>query len=324
LLRWGLLGTARINRLIIPAIRASARSVVHAVASRDPARGRAYADTWHIPNVSASYDHLLASGVDIVYVSLPNALHVPWTLRALTAGRHVLCEKPLALTPEDARRVADAAAAAHLVVFDGFMYRHHAQSRRIADLVTGGAIGTLRAMTGGFTYMQNREHDVRLDPALGGGALWDIGCYPVHFGQWLAGARAISVMASGDIGPTGVDERVAGVVTYASGTTLTFHTGFRAAYETHMHIVGTDGVLDVPRPFRPDVDSHVVLHRRDHVERIDTGGNAPFVDEVRDMEDAVLGVKPPPVPLDESRTLAATIVAIHESARTSAACNVVD
>ena len=322
MLRWGLLGTARINRLIIPAIRASDRSVVAAVASRDGARGRAYAATWDIPAVHASYDALLAADLDIIYISLPNSLHVPWTLRALAAGRHVLCEKPLALGPDYARRVAEAAASARRVVFDGFMYRHHAQARRIADLIAGGSIGTLRTFTGGFTYMQNREHDVRLDPALGGGALWDVGCYPIHFARWLAGADAAHVVADAEIGPSGVDERAAGLVTYANGITLRFHTGFRAAYDTHMRIAGTDGILDVPRPYRPDVDSHVILHRGETSERIETGGNARFVDEVRDMEDAVLGLRPPVVPLEESVQLAATIVAIHESARTRTARNV--
>ena len=321
-LRWGILGTARINRLVIPAIRASDRSEVAAVASRDGARGQAYAATWNIPRVYTSYDELLAAELDVIYVSLPNSLHVPWTLRALAAGRHVLCEKPLALTPDDVRRVAQAAAAERRVVFDGFMYRHHAQSRRIAELIAGGAIGTLRSLTGGFTYMQNREHDVRLDPDLGGGALWDVGCYPIHFGRWLAGTDAARVVATTRLAPSGVDESAAGVVTYAHGVELHFHTGFRAAYDTHMRIAGTDGILDVPRPYRPDTASHVVLHRGDSRERIDIAGNAPFVDEVHDMEDAVLGIKAPVVPLEESRRLAATIVAIHESARTGTARDV--
>ena len=322
-LKWGLLGTARINRLIIPAIRASNRSVVSAVASRDAARGRAYAAAWNIPTVHGSYDALLDADLDIIYISLPNSLHADWTLRALAAGRHVLCEKPLALTPGDVRRIADAAARQRRVVCDGFMYRHHAQSPLIAELIANGAIGTLRSFTGGFTYMQSREHDVRLDPALGGGALWDVGCYPVHFARWLAGADAVRVMADAQVGPSGVDERAAGVVTYATGVELHFHTGFRAEYDTHMRIAGTDGFLDVPRPYRPEMESHVVLHRGDASERIATGGNAPFVDEVRDMEDAVLGVKPPRVPLEESAQLAATIVAIHESARTGLARDVV-
>jgi len=322
-LRWGLLGTARINRLIIPAIRASDRSEVAAVASRDGARGQAYAATWNIPAVYASYDELLAADLDIIYISLPNSLHVPWTLRAVAAGHHVLCEKPLALTADDVRRVAQAAAAERRVVVDGFMYRHHAQSRRIAELIAGGAIGALRSLTGGFTYMQNRERDVRLDPALGGGALWDVGCYPIHFGRWLAGADASRVAAAAQLGSSGVDESAAGVVTYANGVELHFHSGFRAAYDTHMRVAGTDGILDVPRPYRPDTECHVVLHRGSTSERIDTGGSAPFVDEVRDLEDAALGLKAPAVPLEESRQLAATIVAIHESARTGTARDVV-
>ena len=314
-LRWGLLGTARVNRLIIPAIRTSARSVVHAVASRDADRARGYAAIWAIPRAFASYDEMLASDLDIVYISLPNSLHVPWTLRAVEAGKHVLCEKPLALTADEVRRVADASTRCGRIVTEAFMYRHHAQTKRIADLIEGGAIGSVRTLVGGFTYMRSRSPDVRLDATLGGGSLWDVGCYPVSFGQHVAGAPARSALATQQLGPTGVDEHFAGTLTYANGVTMQFHSGFRAIYDTLMRIVGSEGVLDIPRPYRPATSGSITLRRGEAVEQIHITGSAPFVDEVIDMETAVRGERPARVTLEESRVLAATLVALRISAR---------
>ena len=322
LLRWGLLGTARINRLIIPAIRASSRSVVHAVASRDGDRARTYAALWSIPHAFASYDDLLAADVDVLYISLPNSLHVPWTLRAIEAGLHVLCEKPLALAPDDVRRISEVAAQRTRVVTEGFMYRHHAQTARVAELISDGAVGTIQTLVGGFTYMQNRADDVRLDPSLGGGALWDVGCYPVSFGQWIAGAPPTSVIAAQRVGPTMVDEHFGGTVTYANDVTLHFNAGFRAVYDTLMRIIGTEGILEIRRPYRPDAHSEIIVGRADAVERIDIAGNAPFVDQIIDMEDAVLGGRPGRVTLEESRVLAATLVALHDAARERRAIDV--
>jgi xylose dehydrogenase (NAD/NADP) len=315
LLRWGLLGTARINRLLIPAIRASARSVVHAVASRDRARAIAYAAEWHIPHACPSYAALLASDIDIVYVPLPNALHTEWTLRALAAGKHVLCEKPLALTAADVDTIADAAARHRLVVSEGFMYRHHAQTLSVQRLVADGAIGELRAIAGAFSYPRSRDRDVRLDPALGGGVLWDVGCYPASFAQAIAGAPPIAVCATQQAGPTGVDEQCTGTITYRNGVDAQIFASFRAAYHTAVHLTGTTGAIEIDRPFRPDPVETIRIRRDRDVERVDVRGGAIFVDEVTDMEDAVLGVRPPRISLAESRTLAATLAAMHASAR---------
>ncbi len=315
LLRWGLLGTARINRLIIPAIRVSARSIVHAVASRDRDRARSYAASWSIPRAFASYDELLAADIDVLYISLPNSLHAPWTLRAIEAGLHVLCEKPLALAPDDVRRISEAAAQRARVVTEGFMYRHHAQTERVAASIKGGSIGSIQTLVGGFTYMQSRAEDARLDPSLGGGALWDVGCYPVSFGQWIAGARPAGVIAAQRVGPTMVDEDFGGTVTYANDVMLHFNAGFRAAYDTLMRVIGSEGVLEIPRPYRPDARSEIIIRRADAIERIDIAGNPPFVDQIIDLEDAVLDGRPSRVTLEESRVLAATLAALHEAAR---------
>src|SRR5438034_443307 len=162
-LRWGLLGTARINRALIPAIRAAARSRLIGVASRDPARADAYAREWEIPRAFGSYERMLADpDIDVVYVSLPNHLHVEWACAAARRGKHVLCEKPLALDEAGVDQIVAAAAEGGVVVAEAFMYRHHAQTREVQRLVDDRAIGELRFIRGSFSFPLSREHDVRL------------------------------------------------------------------------------------------------------------------------------------------------------------------
>jgi len=314
-LRWGLLGTARINRRLIPALRASVRSRLVAVGSRDRARAAAYARDWDIPEAHGSYDALLASPVDIVYNALPNSLHVPWTLAAVAAGKHVLCEKPLALTPTDVDAVITASRTAGMVVAEGFMYRHHAQTAAILDTVRAGAIGEVQVVSSGFSYLRQRPDDVRLDPALGGGVLWDIGCYPVSLAHLITGrpARVVGLMRSG---PTGVDEAFAGTLACRNGAIAQITASFGAAYQAFLRIVGTCGTMAVDHPFRPGPTGQFRIERGDRVESVTVNGNPLFVDEVTDMEDAVLGRRGQLLTLEESRAHAATLAALHQSART--------
>jgi D-xylose 1-dehydrogenase (NADP+, D-xylono-1,5-lactone-forming) len=314
-LKWGLLGTARINRLLIPAIRASERSELVAVASRSEERAREYAAEWRIGDTT-SYEGLLARrDIDIVYVPLPNSLHAPWSIRAMEAGKHVLCEKPLALSVAEVDAMEEASRRHGRVITEGFMYRHHAQTARIQQLVATGAIESLRTITSAFTFMQSREADVRLDPALGGGSLWDIGCYPVSLGQLLAGAAPVEVSGLRQDGATGVDEWFAGTIRYGNGVTCQFHCGFRATHQTFLRLVGSDGVLEAHRPFRPERREHLLLTRAGTVEEIVVEGNAIFADEVEDIEDAALGIRRPRIALSESRMHVATLEALHRAAR---------
>jgi predicted dehydrogenase len=314
-LKWGLLGTARINRLVIPAIRASARSELVAVASRSRERAAAYAAEWQIAEAT-TYEALIARpDIDIVYVPLPNSLHAAWTIRAVEAGKHVLCEKPLALSVAEVDAIASASRRHGRVVAEGFMYRHHAQTARIVALVEGGAIGALRTITSGFTFMQHREADVRLDPALGGGSLWDVGCYPVSMAQLLAGAPPAEVSGIREDAASGVDDMFSGAIRYANGVTCQFHCGFRAAHQTFLRLVGTGGVLEAHRPFRPERREHLLLTRDGRVEEVIVDGGPIFADEVADMEDAVLGIRPPRISLGESRMHVATLDALHRAAR---------
>ncbi|MEW6322588.1 MAG: Gfo/Idh/MocA family oxidoreductase [Acidobacteriota bacterium] len=318
-LRWGLLGTARINRRLIPAMRAAGRSAVAAVASRDRARAAAYASEWDIPLAFGSYEALLGSdAVDAVYIPLPNSLHVEWTLAALAAGKHVLCEKPLALTPADVERIAAAAAAADRVAAEGFMYRHEPLTRHVAALVAGGAVGELVHVDAGFTYTQSRAGDVRLDPALGGGSLWDVGCYAVSYARLLAG-EPVSAFGWARPGPSGTDDSFAGLLRTSAGVTASVVSSFRAGNHAWLEATGSTGTLRLANPFKPGPSEVIEIRRDEAVERLAVPGSPRmFVAEIEDFVGAALDGRLPAVTLADSRGNAAALAALSESARRGA------
>lgn len=315
--RWGILGTARINRRLIPAIRAAARCELVAIASRDLSRGEAYAREWGIAQATDGYQALLDDeDVDAVYIPLPNSEHVPWTLAAIAAGKHVLCEKPLALDPADVDRIATAANARGVIVEEGFMYPHEPLTRRVESLVAAGAVGAVRAVSSGFTFALDRQPDVRLDPVLGGGALWDVGCYPVSYAERLIGRRVVSVVGRAHWSGTGVDEEFTGIVEFAGGATASIHSGFRAPYRTWLEIIGTEGALRVPNPFRPEPTETLELERASGIERIEvTGSTLLFQREVEDFVASVLDRQASVVTLTDSRRMVATLSSLYRSAR---------
>ena len=318
-MRWGILGTARINRRIIPAMRLARRSELIAVASRTQARADAYAREWSIPRAVGGYGALLDDPrIDAVYIPLPNTDHVPWTLAAIAAGKHVLCEKPLALDPSEVDRIAAAAAAAKVIVEEGFMYRHEPLTERVVSLITDGAIGSLRAIVSGFTFALEPGANIRLEPSLGGGALWDVGSYPVTYAQLIAGQEPKMVFGTAQWHPSGVDEEFMGLLRFGHGATANIYGGFRAAYRTWLEILGSDGALTVPNPFRPGPLETLALERNGTVEPIVVHGSPEiFVREIEHFEARVLDGAPAVVSLAESRRTAATLSALYASARES-------
>ena len=325
---WGLLGTARINRHLIPAMRAARRSRLVAVASREASRAAAYAQEWGVDVVHSSYDALLRDRhVDAVYIPLPNSLHVEWTLRALDAGKHVLCEKPLALAAEDVDRITAVARARGLVVAEGFMYRHEPLTARVIELLEQECVGTPVCINAGFTYMQTRDPDIRRDVGLGGGSLWDVGCYAVSIARLVAGAEPTSVVGlattrSGDdfAQGTSVDDTFAGVLRFSSGLIATVHSSFRAEYRGWLEVTGTAGVLRVGNPFRPGALEQIDVRRAGRWTRIDVDGSPlPFVRQIDDFVAAVLDAKAPALSLTDSRGNAAVLAALYASARTGRA-----
>ena len=291
-LRWGLLGTARINRSLIPAIRASARSQLVGVASRSAERARSYAGEWQIPVACDSYEAMLGDPqIDAVYIPLPNHLHVEWTLNAIAAGKHVLCEKPIALVASDVDRVAEAAARRGVVVAEAFMYRHHPLTLRVAAMVNNGHIGRLRVVRGAFTFTLARPNDVRLVPEWGGGSLWDVGCYPVSYARLLAG-EPLAVSAQAVRHPTGIDMAVAGTLLFADDVVGVFDCGFGAHFRTFVEISGTDGVITLETPFKPGADAPLRLTKGDDVQTVVVPGESLYLGEVQDLEAAVIDGRP--------------------------------
>jgi predicted dehydrogenase len=313
--RWGILGTARINRRLVPALHASSRGKLCAVASRDLARATAHARHYAIPRAVQGYQTLLDDpAIDAVYIPLPNTEHVPWTLAAIAAGKHVLCEKPLALDPHDVDRIAAAAAAAGVLVEEGFMYRHEPQTGRIVSLLRDGAIGAVRAIVSGFTFLLEGEHNIRLDPSLGGGALWDVGCYPVTFALLIAAHEPTMAVGTAHWNASGVDDEFMGLLRFREGLTASIYAGFRAEYRTWLEVLGSTGALTVPNPFKPGPIEVLELERGGTIERIEVEGSPMiFVRQIEDFEARILDGAHPVVPLTESRQTAATIAALYAS-----------
>ena len=315
-LNWGLLSTARINRALIKPLRASKRNQLLAVASRTQDSAEAYAREWKIPRAHGSYEALLADPeIDVLYNPLPNHLHAEWTIKAVEAGKHVLCEKPLTLSADEVDEVQDAARKHGRVVTEAFMYRHHPQTLQVQDLVREGALGALKLIRGSFTYVLSRSGDVRLDPAMGGGSIWDVGCYPISYARTIVGGEPLEVFGWEVTGPTGIDETFVGQMRFADDVYAQFDSSFAIPFQTFMEIVGSEATLKIPKPFKPETDEKIYLTRGDKTETIKIKGQELYIGEVEDMADAVLLGRQSRVSLADSRANVAAISALLESAR---------
>ncbi len=316
-LKWGLLSTANINRALIPPLRASKRNRLVAVASRTKDSADRYGREWKIAQAYGSYEELLADPeIDVVYNPLPNHLHAEWTIKAVEAGKHVLCEKPLALSVEEVDAVKAAAQRHGRVVAEAFMYRHHPQTLKVVELVRSGALGTLKLIRGSFSYVLSRESDVRNQPDLGGGSIWDVGCYPISFARTLVGEEPLEVFGWQVIGPTGIDETFVGQMKFANNIHMQFDSSFVTHFNNYMEIVGSQGILDIPEPAKPRKEEKIYLTRGDQREAIEFKSDMLYLYEVEDMADAILLGRAPRISLDDSRGNIMVILALLESART--------
>jgi predicted dehydrogenase len=317
ILNWGLLSTARINRALIPPLGASKRNQLEAVASRTKDSADNYAREWKIPRAYGSYEELLADPeIDVIYNSLPNHLHAEWTIKAVEAGKHVLCEKPLALSVEDVDAIKDAAQKHGRIVTEAFMYRHHPQTLKVVDLVRSGALGTVKLIRGSFAYMLSRESDVRMQFELGGGSIWDVGCYPISFARILMGEEPLEVFGWQVIGPTGIDETYVGQMKFTNDIYMQFDSSFVTHFDNYEEIIGTEGILHIPHPAKPETEDKIYLTRDDKIETIEIKADMLYLYEVEDMADAILLGHAPRISLQDSRDNVKTILAFLESART--------
>lgn len=315
-LNWGFLSTARINRALIPPLQVSKRNTLLAVASRTQENAEAYAKEQRIPRAYGSYEALLADPeIDVIYNPLPNHLHAEWTIKAVQAGKHVLCEKPLALSVDEVDAIKSAAHEHGRIVAEAFMYRHHPKTLKAQEIVKSGSLGTLKLIRGSFTFLLTREGDVRLNPDMGGGSIWDVGCYPISYTRSVLGEEPLEVFGWQVAGPTGVDETFVGQMRFRGGVIMQFDASFAVPFHSFMEVIGSEGTLNIPKPFKPGVNEKLYLTRDDKTETITVKGQELYIGEVEDMADAILLGKDQRVPLDDSRANVAVITALLESSR---------
>ncbi|HXQ85323.1 MAG TPA: Gfo/Idh/MocA family oxidoreductase [Gaiella sp.] len=313
-MRLGLLSTANINRAILAGAAKTDRVDVVAVASRDAQRAETYAAEHGIATAHGSYEALLADpDVEAVYISLPNGMHHEWTMQALAAGKHVLCEKPYTRHPGEAEEAFDAADAAGLVLAEAFMYRHHPQTAAVARLVADGAVGRLCAVKATFTFPLHDLSDVRALPELDGGALMDVGCYCVSGIRLLAGEPE-HVRGEQVTGTTGIDMAFHGTLRCADDVVGQFEASFRSPQRQSLEAVGEDGVLVVEAPWRLDWGGRVTLRRDGETEVVEVEGADSYTRELENLADAIEGGAPALLGRADAVGQARVIDALYRSA----------
>jgi predicted dehydrogenase len=311
--RVGLLSTAAINGALMGGARASDVAEVVAVASRDAGRARAYADEHGIPAAYGSYEELLAAGdVDAIYVSLPNSLHVPWAIRALEAGKHVLCEKPLSRHPADVERAFDVAERAGRVLMEAFMWRHTPQAQRLQELLP--RVGRLRIVRAAFSFSDREPGDVRLSRELEGGALMDVGCYCLSAIR-LVGGEPVSFGAAQVLGGDGVDVLFTGALGLPGDAVAHFDCGMTTVRRDDLEVAGTDGSLFLDDPWHSR-EPVIELRAPDGSlqERIECEPINPYACELRELAAVAAGEREPRFGRADAVAQATAIARCYEAA----------
>ena len=318
-LRWGVLSTSNIGRVAVnPAIRASSNGELLAVASRDEDRAREFAGIAEIPTYYGSYEALLEDErIQAVYNPLPNSLHREWTIRAAEKGKHILCEKPLALNAAECLEMEAAAAANGVKLLEAFMYRFHPRTEKVLDMVRSGAVGEVKQIRSSFTFPLTRPDNIRWDPELGGGALMDVGCYCVNVSRTLVGKEPVEVRAMANFRPSGVDEQLAGSLLFEGGILAHFDCALTMERTEVYQVMGTGGHLRVQKAFLPGTGD-AVIEQFDGMNNL-TAHTIPGADEYRVMvehfADAVLNGGPLRYTAEEAALNMRVIEALYESAR---------
>jgi predicted dehydrogenase len=309
-IRWGVLGWARIAwEHVIPAIQRSSNSEFHAIASRDPAKLAECRERFKIYKAYSSYDELLRDPeVDAVYIPLPNSMHREWTIKAAQHGKHVLCEKPIALNAAECREMIDACAANRVTLMEAFMYRYTHRTRKVVEVLRSGALGEIKFVSSTFRYLLTRQSAVRLQPELGGGSLYDVGCYPVNFVGMVAdeiaggpGKSPLPKSVSVEFERVnGIDMIFSALMKYPSGCIASVNSGFNAQRRLFSEIVGTKGALEVPDTFF-DTAGTLTLTIGEERREIPIEASDRYRFEIEDFVDAILQGRAPQFSLAETQ-----------------------
>ena len=310
---WGFLSTAKINDKLLPGAEASPDVELVAVASRDLGRAEAYARERGIERAYGSYEDLLADPkIEAVYISLPNSMHVEWSIQALEAGKHVLCEKPLSRHPEDVERAFDAAEKAGRILMEAFMYRHNPQTKRLKELVEGGAIGRLRLVRAAFSFPLDDAANVRLNDELEGGGLMDVGCYCISGSRLLAGEPE-SVYGEQVAAPSGVDELFTGTLRFAGDVLAEIDCGLVLPERDELEAIGEEGsiFLDDPWHCRKPV---IEVRREEGTERIELEPEDSYRLQLENMSASIRGRAEPLLGREDALGQARALQALYRSA----------
>lgn len=307
-IRWGVLGYARIAReFVIPAIRASSNSLFDAIASRDDAKLADCRTRFGTPKTYRGYGELIRDPeIDAVYIPLPNSLHQEWTIRAADRGKHVLCEKPLALDVAQCREMMEACAANKVLLMEAFMYRYTDRIAKAIEVLRSGALGEIKFITSTFRFLLANPESIKLKPELGGGALYDVGCYPINFtgmvldeithSQAAALPESISVQS---VSQHGVDMIFSALLKYPSGVLASLNCGFNAQKRVYSEIVGTDAALQIPDTFFGNAGA-LTLVRGEERRDIPVVETDRYRSEVEDFAETILHRRPPRLSLAET------------------------
>lgn len=327
-LRWGILGTAQINEKILPHLRTSERSVPEAVASRDPERASAYARSHGISRAIPSYAALVEDpNIDIVYISLPNHLHYEWAKAALENRKHVLCEKPLSLSGQEVATLAEIAEEKGLSLSEGFMYRHHAQTKRVLDLLDpsserSAGLGKIRRIHASFHIIPAAGPNVRTTSNAGAGALYDVGCYLVDYCLAIAGRAPRDAFAVAKFHSVGYDEFFAGTLVFENDFVAQIDCGFLGPRIDRIDVLCEKGWVRIPHPFKPGPVETIAIHRRENRESVEsvetieiTDPNDPYFSEIQDFESAVIDQRAPHITAKECIATSSTLELLMSRAR---------
>ncbi len=318
-IRWGILSTAKIGtEQVIPAMQNAVDCEVTGIASRNAEKAAQAASRLGIANSFGSYEELLASSeIDAIYNPLPNHMHVDWSIKALQAGKHVLCEKPLGLDVADANRLVDAAAAhPKLKVMEAFMYRHHPQWQKARELVSSGELGRICTINSVFSYYNRDPGNIRNQPGIGGGGLMDIGCYPISLSRFLFEAEPQRVIGTVEFDPDFKVDRFASAILDFGTATATFSCSTQMVPYQRVNILGTEGRFEIEIPFNAPVDRpcRTWLQKGEDIETIDIPICNQYTIQAELFAQAILNDTPVPTPLSDAIGNMKVIESILESA----------
>jgi D-xylose 1-dehydrogenase (NADP+, D-xylono-1,5-lactone-forming) len=313
-MKWGLLSTANINRKLLAGVRETDEATAVAVASRDRSRAEQFAREHGIERAHGSYEELLADpDVEAVYIPLPNSLHVPWSIQALEAGKHVLCEKPLTRRPAEAEDAFAAAERSGRLLMEAFMWRHHPQALRLRELLDEGVIGRVRLIRAVFSFPLRDPEDIRLNGELDGGSLMDVGCYCVSGSRLVAGAEPERVSGEQVLGGKGVDIAFSATLRFPGDVLAQFDCGLAVEDRFGLEVIGEDGSLYLADPWHGRAPG-IRLTRDGEVEEIEIAPANPYAHELANFARAVRGEQPPRVGAEDALAQARAIEALYASA----------